>query len=307
MNFLRKPLWTSARASRLNVGVSCRVLSFGLVLLAAGQTDPAASQTSAASARPVTIILRSEGADRPTSVIGPNGAPFENKGGYFQTLVIPPRSGLSEYDVEVNFGFGSYPLRIRLHPLSTDIQATVAIQRPRSCAEVYLKPLEKPALTPTAALRAAFTLSYLIDGRSGPNSCDRWPLRAAKARFDRYYNAMERSGFLVIPDGVKDALRTAASSERERKIVDQLIANSELAEKQRFAVSLQRSVFASIASGHLADAHATSAMLLETARQPEFAAAIASQISPEALEKQTSDLGERAASDNEALASPQPQ
>lgn len=308
MSILRKRGSAIARGLPSRGGAS-RQLGCCLLALASsiGFANPAASQPTPAAAKPVSVILRSDGSDRPVSVVGPNGAPFENKGTYFQASVIPPGSGLAEYDIEVNFGFGSYPLRIRLHPLSTDVQATVAIDRPRSCADVYLKPLEKPALTPTASLRAAFTLSYLIDGRSGPNSCDRWPLRAAKARFNRYYNAMERSGFLLIPDGVKDALRMAATSDRDRRAVDQLIADSELAEKQRLAVSLQRSVLASVAIGDFTAAHASSEMLLETAQQPAFAAAITSQISRAALEKQTNDLGERAATENEGMAPPQPQ
>jgi hypothetical protein len=130
----------------------------------------------------------------------------------------------------------------------------------------------------------------MIDGRSGANSCDDWPLRAAKARFDRYYNAMERSTYLVIPEGVKSALKAAATNDVERRRVDRMIAEADGAERRRLASSLQRDVLTAVRSGDTFAAYQTSALLSETASKPEYSGSVASEISPAALDKQTEDL-----------------
>jgi hypothetical protein len=284
----------SARPSHSLSRVFCALAFLGGCLVG---TTPGAGQVTPAAGNRIIVTIRSDGPNKPASIDGPNGIPLEDKGTHFQAPLTLPAAGQAFFELVVNYGFGSFPLRLRLHPQSTDMQVTIGVDRPKSCADVYLKPLEKPTLTPNASIRAAFTLGYLIDGRSGPDSCDFWPFRAARARFDRYYNAMERSGFMVIPDGVKDALRSAAANDGDRRAVDKLIARSETAETQRLAVTLQRNVLEAIADRDFVTAHATSEVLLEAADEPDLADAVTSQISREVIEKQTRDLAERASTD----------
>lgn len=270
-------------------------------LLVTGLSARAEAQ-AIASQRVVNITVRPAGSLQPTSVDGPTGTPMQKTGTQFRASIPAPQSDILFYDVSVNYDFGSYPLRIRIHPLSEDVQVVVSIEKPKSCADVYLKPLEKPTMTTPSSVRAAFMLGFLIDGRAGPNSCEHWEYRASKARFDRYYNAMERSGFLLIPDGVKEALKQAAKTQNDRRNAEGLIAKSNLAEKQRLAILLQSTVVGAAARQNFAKAHTASQVLLETAAKPEFAAAVASQIDPSVLRKQTQDLAERAASDTEVQA-----
>lgn len=249
----------------------------------------------------VGVIIRWLGQNSPTGVNGPDGDAYDKTATQISGKVVRPRSGVQLYDLEVTYDNHQYPLRLRVHPETTKVQLTVALDKPRSCADLYLKRLEQPTLTQTESIKAAFTLGYMIDGRSGENSCDLWPFRAAKARFERYQNAVERSNHLAIPDGVKDALRAVARSGAERRKVAELIAIGERAERLKLASSLQQKVLASLKSGDVAAAYRSSSLLLETSRQPEYSAAVASQITEEALVKQTSDLGERAGISEPAL------
>lgn len=260
--------------------------------IAFGQSLP--PPTPSGLGNEITVLVHWDGAKGPSGVNGPGGDPFENKGSFFAGTVSRPRSDVEFHDLEVAYDDHEYPLRLRVHPQTSKLQVTVALERPKSCADVFLRKLEKPTLTQTASVKAAFTLGYLIDGRAGENSCEQWPLRAARARFDRYHNAMERSTTLAIPDAVKAALRTAARTTSERTKVAQIIADGEAAEKQRFASALQNTVLAALKSGDVTAAYQASALLLETSRTEEFSSAIASQITTKALEKQTADLGERA-------------
>lgn len=266
----------------------------GIILVLAAASEAVRSQTIASSVSEIPVFVRWEDGPGPSRVNGPGGEPFEKHGSFFAGTVARPRSDLQFHDLEVAYADRDYPLRLRVHPQTDRVQVTVGLDRPRSCADVFLRKLEKPTLTATASVKAAFTLGYMIDGRAGENSCEDWPLRAAKARFDRYHNAMERSTTLAIPDGVKAAFRLAASSESERKRVAQIIAEGELAEKQRFASTLQHAVLGELKEGNVTAAFEASALLLETSKKEEYSSAVASQITPEALEKQTADLAERA-------------
>lgn len=260
--------------------------------IAFGQTLP--PPTSSDLGNEITVLVHWDGSKGPSGVNGPGGDPFENKGSFFAGTVSRPRSDVEFHDLEVAYDDHEYPLRLRVHPHTSKLQVTVALERPKSCADVFLRKLEKPTLTQTASVKAAFTLGYMIDGRAGENSCEQWPLRAARARFDRYHNAMERSTTLAIPDAVKAALRAAARTASERTKVAQIIADGEAAEKQRFASALQTTVLAALKLGDVTAAYQASALLLETSRTEEFSSAVASQITTKALEKQTADLGERA-------------
>lgn len=273
-----------------------RLALAALAFIAAFWQVSAHSQSPAA-AEDVGVIIRWLGQVSPTGVNGPDGGAYNKTATQISGTVTRPRSGVQLYDLEVTYEDHQYPLRLRVHPETSKVQLTVARDKPKSCADVYLKRLEQPTLTQTESIKAAFTLGYMIDGRSGENSCDLWPFRAAKARFERYQNAVERSNHLAIPEGVKDALRATARSNAERKKVAGVIAIGERAERQKLASSLQQKVLASLKSGDVAAAYRSSSLLLETAKQPEYAAAVASQITEEALIKQTTDLGERAGVD----------
>lgn len=252
------------------------------------------AQTSAAGASRIAVVVRWSGGPAPSGINGPAGEEFEKQGSLFVGSVSRPASGVTMHDLEVVYGDQAYPLRLRVHPQTEKVQVAAAIEQPKSCANVYLRRLEKQTLTQVSSVKAALTLGYMIDGRSGANSCDQWPLRAARARFERYQNAMERSNYLVIPEAVKAALRTAATSELERSQVAQVIASAEKAERQRLAIALQSSVLAELKIGDVSAAFRSSSLLLETSKKPEFASAVATQIDPEILEKQTVDLGIRA-------------
>lgn len=251
------------------------------------------AQTSPLGGDRIAVVVRWSGGPTPSGINGPIGDEFEKQGSQFVGSVSRPVSGVTMHDLEVVYGDQAYPLRLRIHPQTEKVQVAAAIEQPKSCANVYLRRLEKPTLTQISSVKAALTLGYMIDGRTGANSCDQWPLRAARARFERYQNAMERSIYLVIPEAVKDALRATATTEGERNQVSRVIAEGEKVERQRLAIALQNSVLAELKSGDVTAAFRSSSLLLETSRKPEFASAVATQIDPVILEKQTVDLGIR--------------
>ena len=241
----------------------------------------------------VHVVIRWSGQDGPTMVNRPNGAPFAKQQRYFEGTLPLPVSGVGFQDLDVNFGNESYPLRLRLHPSLKDFDLTVAFDQLKSCANVYLKRLEKPTLTEIASVRTAFTLNQLI-GRTGENSCDRWPLRAEKARYDRYYNAMERSDVLVIPDAIKSSYLNAAGTGGARDNIERVIAAGNEVEHRRYAVSVQRVVLAASERRNWSVAYKASAELLQSSHQPQLATPIAKEIDAGALAKQTADLAVRA-------------
>jgi hypothetical protein len=267
--------------------------------------DRAEAQPPSGSTR-IPVIVRWSGPQPPGGINGPAGEAFTKETAQFTGTLPRPTSDVRKHDLEVVYEGREYPLRVRVHPQTERVEITVAMDRPKSCANVYLRPLEKPTLTQVSSVRAALTLSYMIDGRTGENSCDQWPLRAARARFERYQNAMERSSYLVIPEAVKDALRATATTDGERRQVAMVIANGEKVERERLAMVLQNSVLAQLKSGDVTAAFSSSELLLEKSAQPEFASAIASQIDPEVLRKQTADLGIQAGVElPESLATPE--
>lgn len=259
-------------------------------LAAVGSAQLRAQQNSPGT---VHVVIRWSGQNAPTMVNRPNGAPFAKQQTYFEGALPLPASGVAFEDLDVNFGNESYPLRLRLYPSLQDVDLTVAFDQLKSCADVYLKRLEKPTLTEIASVRAAFTLNQLI-GRAGENSCDRWPLRAEKARYDRYYNAMERSDVLVIPDAIKSSYLNAAGTGATRDNVEKVIAAGDEAEHRRYAVSVQRVVLAATEQHNWSVAYKASAELLQSSQQPQLAAPIAKEIEAGALAKQTTDLAIRA-------------
>lgn len=273
-----------------------RVTEGGLMMISAALvcSYPASGQNQPAPANEIEVVVRWDGTQGPSGVNGPASEPFERKGSTFVGSVPRPQSGVRFHDVEVIYRSEAYPLRVRVHPHTDRVQVPIAIDYPKSCADVHLKRLEKWTPTQIASIKAAFTLGYLIDGRAGENSCEEWPLRAAKARFERYQNAVERSNALAIPEGIKEALRRSARSESERSIVAQTIAGGEAAERQALANALQRAVHTELKAGDVVGAFENSALLLATAKMPEFTSAVSSAISLEALARQTNDLGAQA-------------
>jgi hypothetical protein len=263
-----------------------------LATLSAFDTTPLKAQQNSPPGA-VHVVIRWTGHNAPTMVNRPNGAPFAKQQSYFEGSLPLPASGVAFQDLDVNFGDESYPLRLRLYASLQDVDLTVAVDEPKSCADVFLKRLEKPTLTEIASIRAAFTLNRLI-GRAGENSCDHWPLRAEKARYDRYYNAMERSEVLVIPDAVKASYLDAAGPGTVRDNVEKVIEAGDEAERRRYAVSVQRIVLAATEQRNWNAAYEASAELLQSSQQPELAAPIAKEISVSALAKQTTDLAIRA-------------
>ena len=270
---------------------------------------PSGAQNAPASGsrEMIPIIVRWEGNINPNGVNGPDGGPFARDGAMFVGMLPRPKNGVRLQDSEITFDNQEYPLRVRTYPHSEKVQVTVALDHPKSCADVYLKRLEQPTLTQTTSIKAAFTVGYMIDGRSGENSCETWPLRAAKARFERYQNAMERSAYLVIPEAVKDALRAAATTDSDRRKVAQLLAQGDFSERQRLAGSLQNDVLAKVKSGDVDAAFASSSLLLETSKQFDYSSAVASQITLDALAKQTSDLSERASAASSSVEAAPPE
>ena len=267
---------------------SCGLVA--LLLLEATAGLRAQTGSTAPARGSVDVVVRWQGGNAPSMVNEASGPPFDKSPDSFKGSVAAPPAGVRFDDLDVNFEDQSYPLRLRLHPGLERVDVTVAVDRPKSCANVFLKALEKPTLTEIASIRAAFTLNELI-GRSGQNSCDKWPLRAEKARYDRYYNAMERSEVLVIPESVKSAYLSAARSETDRAGIQQIIAGGEEAERQKYAIALQRRVLTAKRNGDFNQAFQASAQLLSASRDPKYSAAIAKQIDPAVLQKQTTDLG----------------
>jgi hypothetical protein len=248
-------------------------------------------QPTDARAQPIKVVIRWTGQTAPTAVNVPNGAPFTKQSDHFEGALARPNSGVKFQDLDVNFGDESYPLRLRVYPALDDVDITVALEPVKSCADVYLRQLEKPTLTEIASVRAAFTLNNLV-GRVGQNSCSLWPLRAEKARYDRYYNAMERSDVLVIPEAVKAAYLSAAGPASGQ--VQQVIASGDEAEQRRYARSVQRVVIEAAKQGDYSTAARASSDLLDASRQPEYSSAVAKEIRPAVLSKQTTDLSIRA-------------
>ena len=265
-------------------------------LIGASHVANALAQDTAATDTPISV--RWDGNPGPTGVNGPDGRPFDPGLALYSGVLRRPDRSVRVDDLEVDYDGHEYPLSVRLEPQTQGVQVRVSIDHPKSCADVYLRPLEVPTTTATASVRAAFTLDYMIDGRAGENSCDPWQFRAAKARFFRYQNAMERSEVLAIPESVKASLRGVAGTDSEHVQAEQIIAAAEAEEKQKVAIVLQNRVLAELKAGDVASAHNASALLLETSKQPAFASAVASQIDAKALEKQTSDLAERVANIN---------
>jgi hypothetical protein len=276
----------------MNARVPRRGAVVALLAFAAAATAPLPAQQNVPPGM-VHVVIRWSGQNAPTMVNRPNGAPFAKQQSYFEGTLPLPVSGVAFQDLDVNFGDESYPLRLRLYPSLQDVDLAVAFDQLKSCADVYLKRLEKPTLTEIASVRAAFTLNQLI-GRAGENSCDRWPLRAEKARYDRYYNAMERSDVLVIPDAVKSSYLNAAGTGAARDNVEKVIAAGDEAEHRRYAVSVQRVVLAATQQRNWSVAYKASAELLQSSQQPQLAAPIAKEIDAGALAKQTTDLAIRA-------------
>ena len=262
-------------------------------LAGAASFGQVAATPNAADRGDVPVLIYWDGAESPSGVNGPHGERFDKKGSSYEGTVARPNSTVEFADLEVAYGGHGYPVRVRVNPQSRPVPVTVALNHPKSCADVYLKKLEITTSTPIESIRAAFTLGYMIDGRAGENSCEGRQLRSAKARFERYQNAMERSETLAIPDSVKEALRKVARTDRELREVDQIIAIGEAAEKRKVASSLQRAVLASVKTGDISAAFLASTLLNERSKTQEYSAAVASQITPEALEKQTLDLGLR--------------
>ena len=180
---------------------------------------------------------------------------------------------------------------------SPKIDIAIGRGKPKSCAEGYISPLEKPSDTKTGAIRAAFTLNYML-ARSGDDSCEFWPARAAKARFDRYCNMMTLSLLLTVPDTVRDSyLREAKNSPTATSAIKQCSDTA----TQRLAIQLQNDVLLAQRNGDALDAFTASQILVATANESEWKGGISSQIREDVLIKQTAYLRDKAVkSDGEA-------
>lgn len=260
-----------------------------LALMIAG--SPAAQAQAAGG--PVEIAFGWPAGDRPQQILLPNdGEHPVMEANRASVTLTRPAAGERRYAVEILYGDGtSYPLELRL--LAVSRPATIQLSRVRrdSCSNNNLKPFEAPTAGTVSSIRAAFSVQFLLSRGTEDNSCASWPLRAKKARHDRYCNMMTSSEVLVVPAAIRAQFRDDAAG---NAAIIQDIEKCELAEGRRKTIVLQQAAIAETRSGNALEAYVASAALSEEASAANADDLVYSQISQTALERQTSDLRLRA-------------
>lgn len=260
-------------------------------LFAAIMTPPpgASAQTPGG---PIDISFGWSAADPPQKIVLPNEGKQIAVAGMDQasTPLMRPTIGERRYAVEVLYVDGtSYPLELRLLPISRPAVIQLSRNRPDSCSNNNLRPYETPTAGTLRSIRAAFSVQFMLLRETEANSCTLWPLRAQKARHDRYCNMMTASELLVVPESIRSQFRADA---RGNAAMLRAIADCEHQEGLRKTIVIQA---AATDTANPLDAYIASAVLSEEAVMAEAdpgvdAEIVYSQISRPALEQQTSDL-----------------
>lgn len=239
---------------------------------------------------PVKISFMWNDDDPPKQIVLPNdGESFVRTGTQASATLTRPVVGERRYVVEILYVDGtSYPLELRMLPVSRPATIMLSRKRPASCSNNNLSPLEAATTETASSIRAAFSVQYLLSRETEANSCAPWPLRAKKARHDRYCNMMTSSEVLVVPRVVRTQFREEA---RGNPAFLRAIDNCEREEALRRTIVMQ---MAAVNSGNALDAYTASAVLRQEANA-DAADVVYSQISQKALDKQTDDLRWKAA------------
>lgn len=236
-------------------------------------------------------------ADAPQQILLPNEGTRLAAGSAMQasTQLTRPAAGERRYAVEILYPDGtSYPLELRLLPISRPVTVQLSRTRPDSCSNLNLRPFEAPTVSTIGSIRAAFSVQFMLSRETEANSCASWPLRAQKALHDRYCNMMTLSEVLVVPRSIRDQFRTAAAG---RAVFLNAITACEREEVRRKTIVLQAAATDKKADPR--DAYIASAALSNEAAMAEADDAVDSelvysQIARPALEEQTRDLREAA-------------
>lgn len=262
-----------------------RIIRRCLVIVALFAVWPAASQSVAQGTIPV--ILSIEGELSPDRAKGPDGTPFVERVGFLEGSVPRPASGAKYYNLEVVYDDHSYPLTIRVNRATSEVRIPISIERPKSCSDFYLEKRERISSTQSNALRDALTLGFMIETRSGTDSCDARLYRAARARFDRYYDAMVASDFIVIPKSIEEALLASARIGGHLTQAQVRIERGRSEGSKRYAVVIQRNIEnAETIEGKLLQ----SLLLKEALEDLRFKEPITSVISEDVIIKQVKDF-----------------
>jgi hypothetical protein len=243
---------------------------------------------------PVTVTFGWPATDRPQQIILPNEGTQLALAGVEQasTQLTRPAVGERRYAVEVLYADGtSYPLELRLLPISRPATIQLSRNRPDSCPNNNLLPFEAHTANTISSIRAAFSVQFMLSRATEANSCASWPLRAQKARHDRYCHMMAASEILVVPEAVRAQFRSDAQG---RTAYLQAIDKCERDELARKAGVLQATVTADAKPNPL-NAYIASAALSEEAAMAEAdpavdARIVYSQITQPALVIQTRDM-----------------
>lgn len=265
-------------------------LGFFLVIAAYLTAAPPSLSAQNGSPEPIKVEILAEGDFSPNRVKGHDGARFSQNGKVFSGSVPRPRDRVKVYDLEVVYDEQSLPLTIRVNQETGTVRIPVAIERPPSCANIHLQRRERTSTTVSTAVKHALTLGFMIDSRSGTNSCDYTRFRAAKARHDRYYNAMTYSDYLVIPSAIEDALLESAKNPSQVRRAHANISNGQSQGRVRYAIVTQGNVTNSISNQ---DALTQSTLLQDALEDPEYAADVQKVISADVIERQVLDFQER--------------
>ncbi len=262
-----------------------------LLLVVAPNTLAAQDNASA----PIKVEFYVEGEFVPDRVKGHDGARFEPTGGVFSGTVPRPSAQVTQYDLEVVYDEQSLPITIRVNKATEIVRIPIAIEKPPSCSNFHLQRRERPSTTVSTAIKQALTLGFMIDSRSGSNSCDYTAYRAAKARHDRYYNAMTYSDFLVIPSAIEDALLASAKKPTQLRRATADVERGRSQGRVRYAIVTQSNVTSALSN----DEKLTQSILLQDAlNDPEYSPDVQSVISAEVIERQVNDFQVRV--DNQA-------